>query len=70
MTKCIRGSYHGYTTTNKPAVLAQLDGTRSLWSVAKEFKIPEGTLRGWKRKLDNNEKVMPGKCFKSLMVSN
>lgn len=59
--KAIRGSYRGYARTKKEEIVALVGGERSLRAVAKDFKIPEATLRGWKRKLENGEELLPGK---------
>jgi len=52
-----RGSYRGYSTVDKEALIVECT-FRPLREVARECKIPESTLRGWKRKFEE-EGVLP-----------
>lgn len=46
-----------YSLETKAAVMAALLTGQSISSVAKEYKIPKGTVSGWKRKADANSDV-------------
>lgn len=63
--KTIRGSYRGYSRTNKKQIVG-LIGEKSLRQVSREYKIPEATLRGWKRKLEDGNELLPGKLKKNV----
>jgi len=56
----LRGSYRGYSTVDKELLVMECN-YRPLREVARDSKIPESTLRGWKNKFDNDGELGKGR---------
>jgi len=55
-----RGSYKGYTTTDKEAIVIETFHS-SVHEIAKKYKVPYSTLQGWRKKYLNNQDIPPGR---------
>lgn len=51
------GKRRSYSNEEKAAVMAALLAGQSVSEVADEYKIPEGTVKGWSSKLDRDPSV-------------